>query len=422
MRQWLSVLLIFALALPPVVLADEGSRKPRETRKTEKLSPAVYEQIAEAQVALDEQRLADAESILQTLLADREALTHYEQAQALNFLAAVHYEQGRTDATIEDYKSLLRLPDGVPEQLRDNSLFRLAQLYFVQADYETSIRALDAWMQRVEAVRPEAWLLKAQAYYQLDRHAEAEPAIIEALREARRRKQPLQENWLALLRAVYYELGDYPKAARVLGELIERWPSASYYKQLAGMLGLMELQSAQLAVMHAAYVNNMLDSESELLNMARLYMAEDAPHPAIELLDAAMQAGTVEATADNLQLLAQAMALGKEYERQVPVLARAAELSGDARQYVYLGQAQIALNQWAAAAEALEQALSIGGLDRPGSIYMQLGTAYFNLKRHGPARQAFKQAAAYDDYRQQAQQWVAFVNSEVERERALRGG
>lgn len=426
MKHWPQLLIItLALVLMPtpgLAQKDDDQRKPRTTRKTEKLSPAVYEKITAAQEALDAKDLAEAASILDELLAKADGLNNYEQAQVYNFYAAVHYEQEQIDRTIEDYKSILRLGEGVPEQLRNNSLFRLAQLYFVREDYALSVRVLDQWMQQVESVRPEAHMLQAQAYYQLGDYDAAAPAAIAALQEAKRREQAPREQWLALLRAIYYEQGDYAKASRVLGELIAGWPSPNYYKQLAGMLGLMQLQEAQLAVMHAAYRAGMLESESDVLNMARLYMAEDAPYPAIDVIRDAMRSGMVEANAENLQLLAQAMALAKEYEQQIPVLERAAELSGDARQYVYLGQAQIALYDWAAAVDAFEQALSIGGLERPGSAYMQIGTAHYNLKRYGPARQAFKEAAAYSDYRDQATRWVAFVNQEVERERAMRGG
>lgn len=424
--RWISpMLLALSLAIAsPTAVAQKGEgkgRKPPATKQTEKLSPAVFEKISAAQEALDAKNLGEAESLLNELMAKPDKLNNYEKAQVYNFLAAVHYEQEKTEQTIEDYKNILRLADGVPEQLRNNALFRLAQLYFVKEDYPLSVRVLDRWMQQVESVRPEAHMLKAQAFYQMEDYAAAEPPIIAALRESRNRGQAPREQWLALLRAVYYEQGDYPKAARVLSELIERWPNPNYYKQLAGMLGLMERQQAQLAVMHAAYLNNMLESETEVLNMARLYMAEDAPAPAIEVIKAGMRSGQIESNAPNLQLLAQAMSLAKEYEQQVPVLKRAAELSGEAKQYVYLGQAQIALYDWAAAAESLKKAIDLGGLERPGSAYMQIGTAYYNLKRYGQAMQAFKEATAFSDYRDQAKQWVVFVSQEIERERVVRG-
>lgn len=413
-----SVMLAALLGSPVLAKDDDAGRKP-PTRVTEKLSPKVYQKIEAAQQALEAKDLAGAAAIMDELNATADKLNDYEKSQMYNFYAAIHYEQGDIAATIADYIAILKL-DNPPEQIRTNSLFRLAQLYFVQEDYSKAIRVLQEWQKNVDSVRPEAHMLLAQAYYQLEDYDAAKAPVIEAMKEARRRGQPLQENWLALLRAVYYELGDYKSAVKVLAQLIQRWPNPSYYKQLSGMLGLMGQQKGQLYVMHAAYTADMLEGESELLNMARLYMAEDAPYPAIEIIKQGLDDGTIEDNAQNLQLLAQAMALAKDSEGQIPVLQRAAELSGEARQYLYLGQAQISQYQWADAASSLQKALDIGGLDRPGSVYMQLGTAQFNLKRYSRALQAFKEAAAYEDYAQQARQWVAFVNQEIQRERAIR--
>lgn len=104
------------------------------------------------------------------------------------------------------------------------------------------------------------------------------------------------------------------------------------------------------------------------------------------------------------------------------MLRKAAALSNDPRDFMYLGQAQLALYRWADAAESLQQALSIGGLERPGRVHMQVGTAYYNVKRFSRARQAFKEAGAFEGTRDKAAQWVRFIDAEVARERALHGG
>ena len=65
--------------------------------------------------------------------------------------------------------------------------------------------------------------------------------------------------------------------------------------------------------------------------------------------------------------------------------------------------------------------MQLGGLDRLGNIHMQIGTAYYNIKRFNQARRAFRAAANYPETEQQASQWVRFVDKEVARERAIAG-
>ncbi len=418
MSRWLIAGVLVALQMTMSVSAAEGRKPP--TKVTEKLSQATYEQMQIAQEAMDANDLSAAEAALQSLVERMDRLNDYEKAQLFNFLAAVHYEQGRVDDAIADYVELVKL-SGAPETLRNNALFRLAQLFFVQENYPRAVQLLDQWMKTAESIRPEAYMLKAQALYQMEQYAEAEAPILSALREARSRGQPFAEGWLSLLRAIYYELGNYRSAIKVLDQMVQRWPKAAYYKQIAGMLGLIEQQKAQLALMRATQTSEMLDSEFELLNLARLYMAEDAPFPAIGLLQDAMQSGAVTESAENLQLLAQAMALAKDNEGQIPVLEKAAAMAKDADLYLYLGQAQMALYRWKDAAKSLQTALDIGGIDRRGSVYMQLGTAWFNQKRYARASQAFKEAAAYPDQAQSARQWVRYVDQEVQRQRAMAG-
>lgn len=413
-------IVLLALMAGTVQAKDSDGRKP-PTKVTQKISAKVYQVMEEAQTALEAKDLATAESLMNTLKAGADKLNDYEQAQMHNFLAAIHYEQGDNDRTIQDYISILKL-EKVPDQLRNSALFRLAQLYFVKEDYARSVKVLDRWMGlQSEGIRPEAYMLQAQAYYQMDEYQQAKDPIIAAMKEARKREQPLRESWLGLLRAVYYELGDYKSAVKVLSQMVQRWPKASYYKQLAGMLGLLKSQKGQLYIMHAARAGGMLEKDFEILNMARLYMAEDAPFAAVEWLKANMADGKIEENAENLQLLAQAMSLAKDAEGQIPVLSKAAKLSGEAKQYVYLGQAQIGLYHWADAAKSLQKAVDIGGAERPGSLYMQIGTANFNLKRYSKALQAFKQAGAYEQYAKQSRQWVKFVQQEVQRTEAMKG-
>lgn len=415
-------LLVLLLVLPAVTQAAAPSERPA-TRVTERMSPAVYARVAAAQEAMEAGDLHAAEQILLELRGEADQHSDYERAQVLNFLAAVHYAQGREEAAAADYEALLALKSP-PPQLAHAAMFRLAQLWFLAGDYRGALAMFARWQQAVdpESVRPDALMLKAQAHFQLGEHDAARDAALNALREARRRKEPLRESWLALLRAVYYELGDYRRAARVLRELIRRWPRAEYYEQLAGMLGLMGMQEAQLQLLHAAHAAGLLRRPQQLLDLARLYMASGVPYPAARLLQEAMEAGQIDRDEGTLRLLAQALALARETELQIGVLEELASRSGQAQDYVYLGQAQMALSNWQQAAEAFEQALRVGAPQDAAAVLMQLGAARYNARQLAQAAEAFSRAAAHPGQAEQARRWLAFIEAERRRLAAIGAG
>jgi len=416
----LIVLALLLLPLPATELmaAEKQTTSKRATKPSQVLGHKVFKQLEEAQAANDAKDYATALGLLNELMAKPKRLNSFEKATIYNFYAVIYYQQDKLDKAKEAYKAVLKQPN-IPEGLRNNTMFSLAQLLFITEDYQNSIRVLQKWYSLVENVKPEAYMLEAQAYYQLADYAAAEKPILKALAKAKSRKQKPKENWLALLRAVYYELNNYERAAKVLEVLVRLYPQKVYWTQLSGMYGLLGRQQDQLATMHAAYQAGYLDRESELVNMARLYLAEQAPYGAMQVMKRGLEEGVIEDSVQNLQLYAQALSIGQEYEAQLPVLKRAAEKSGEAKHYVYLGQAHNALGNWQLAAQAYEQAIDIGGLEREGSVLLQLGMARYNAKQYTSARKAFVAALAFPNSEQQASNWIKFVDGEIKREKAL---
>lgn len=406
--------------LPSDVYAAEKkqTQSKRATKRSQVLGQNVFKKLEEAQEANDAKDYALATELLDGLMAKPKRLNSFEKATIYNFYAVIHYQQDRLSDAKEAYKNVLKQPD-IPEGLRNNTMFSLAQLLFITEDYENSIRVLQKWYGLVENVKPDAYMLEAQAHYQLGKFAAAEKPILKALSKAKERKIKPKENWLALLRAVYYELNNYERAAKVLEVLVRIYPQKVYWTQLSGMYGLLGRQQDQLATMHAAYKAGYLDREAELVNMARLYLAEQAPYGAMQVMKKGLDDGVIEDNVQNLQLYAQALSVGQEYEAQLPILKRAADKSGEAKHFVYLGQAHNALGRWSEAAKAFERAINIGKLEREGSVLMQLGMARYNAKQYKSARKAFVAALEFPKSQEQASNWLKFVDGEIRRQAAL---
>lgn len=410
-------LLLGAALSPPALSKDKKPVRP-QTRQTQVISPVVYKDLEAAQKALDTKDYAAAVAALDKVKARGDKLNGYERATLFNLYAGIHHARDQTPAAIDAYREVLKTPN-LPEGLRDSTLFALAQMYFISEDYAKAITVLNHWFEVVAEPAPDAYQLLAQAHYQRQEYDKAERALIEALKLARARNQPPKEAWLGLLRAVYYELGDYPKASKVLEILVAQYPSESYYLQLSGMYGLMGKQKAQLATLHAAYQGGMVSKKGDLLNLARLYMVENAPYPAVRLLDKAIADKIVEQDAEVLQLQAQALGMAQESEAQVPILSRLAQMTGDARHYTFLGQAYSEQGKWREAIEAFESALRGKSLSDAASVRMQLGTALFNAGRLNEARRTFIAASDSQKHGESAASWVKFLDGEIDRREVI---
>ncbi|MDI3258168.1 MAG: tetratricopeptide repeat protein [Sinobacteraceae bacterium] len=417
--------LTVALLVVPLLLCYElawGDKpvKPKTT-VTQAISPQVYKQMEAAQKAFEAKDYKGAEAALDKIKAGYDKLNDYEKATLWNLYAAVYRSENDNQRAIQAYFNLLK-QNNLPEGLRNDGLFSLAQTYFLIEDYRNAIRVLQKWIAVVPEPQPDAYVLEAQAYYQLGQYEQAKQATLQALRIAKKDGQPFKENWLALLRATYYETKDYPHAIQVMEALVQMYPKGTYLTQLSGLYGLQGDQRKQAVAMNVAYLGGMIDNASDLLNMARLYMAQGAPQRAVDLIIAKLRDKTLAINAENLQLLAQAQTLARDIEQSVPVLSRLAEMTGESRHYVFLGQAYTQLGQWDKAASAFEAALKAKNPSNPAGIRMQLGTAYYNQKKLQAARAAFVAAAESPNEHDTATTWVKFIDTELQRDAALKRG
>lgn len=404
------------------VLAAQSEKSrptPPATKQTQVIRAETYKKMEASQKSFEAKDYGAAIAALEELKAKQDKLNDYERAMLYNFYAAIYYAQEKVPAAIEAYATVLKQPN-LNDGLRDSSLYAMAQLYFISEDYASAIQVLKKWIAVSAEPKSEAYVLIAQASYQSQRYAEAEQYLVTALKMDREKGLTPKENALALLRAIYYERQEYAKAARILEILVASYPNkGSYWQQLAGMRGLLDQQRGRLNVAHAAYRLDFSNSEGEVLNLARLYMMLDIPYPAVQVLSRGFKSGVLKLTAENLQLLAQALSMAKEYRQQIPVLQKLADLSGEAKHYGYLGQAYNELGEWDNAIGAFRSAFKAKNVEKPADLHMQIGMALFNSNKFSEARQHFSAASGSPNQAAAAGQWIKFVDQEIERRQAI---
>jgi tetratricopeptide (TPR) repeat protein len=405
-----ATLMLGVLLTPGSVLAQDEEN----VKQTVAMSQQVYEGLTAAQELVEAKQYGEAQTQIQALLDRGDKLSPYERAQIWNLTAYSYYLQERYPDAIRAYEQVMAQPE-LPEALVLSTLKTKAQLQFTVEDYQGALNTVRELMNKVDEPAADVYMLMGQAYFQLGDYDSALEPIQTAVSMVKAQGNVPKENWLLLLRVIHYENKNYAAMIDVLEELITHYPKDTYLLTLAGAHSELEDTMKQLVIVEALYEAGFLKTANHITNLANLYLLHETPYKAAVLLEKEMNAGIVEANERNLRLLSQAWYTAREDEKSIPPLARAADLTNDGELYVRLAQSHLNLENWEEAASAVRKGLQAGGVKRTDTANVMLGMALFNQEKYSEARTAFERASRDDRSRRAAQQWMAYVDSEIKR-------
>ena len=209
------------------------------------------------------------------------------------------------------------------------------------------------------------------------------------------------------------------EATDVLEDLILYYPKKQYWVQLSFMFSEQNQEPKQLAAMDTAYVQDMLEKDGEYRNMASLLLHADVPYKASQVLKRGFDEEIVEDTSKNWELYAGSLRQAQEVEDAIPAMAKAAEMSDSGDLYARLGSIYLDADNNQQAIEAINKGLQRGGVKRPDNARLVLGMAYFNTKQYSKAKEAFRAAGRDKRSKKYADQWISYMNSELDRQKKL---
>jgi lipopolysaccharide biosynthesis regulator YciM len=413
------------------IAAEKKQPDTRETRRTPALRNKVYEKLAEAQAAAEANDLAEAAKILDGMIAagGKRELNSYELANVYNLYAFIHYSREDYGNALKAYEQVVSQPD-IPLAMEINTRYTIAQLYFVQEDWQKGINALLKWFDMTETPNSGAYVLLAQGYYQTKDYDKAllnvDKAISmhnekQAAKPAAERKPP-KEQWYNLARFLYFEKGDIDKTVEILEILLKYYPKKDYWVQLSHMYGEQKKESEQLSAMETAYVQGMLDKGTEQVTMAYLYLNGSVPYKAAKVMDKGLKDGSIDDKSKNWEVAGSAWRQAREVDKAIPAMEKAAQKAETGELYARLGNIYLDGDQNKKAITAINKGLSRGGVKRPDTARLVLGMAYFNTKQYDKARDAFKAAARDERSAKYAAQWMKYMDAELDRQRSLAEG
>lgn len=406
---------------------DQAQGQDEEEKAPLSIGYEVGEKFNQANMCMEEEDFECATKALDDV-AKRE-LNTYEEAQLWNLRAYMYYQLDDTAKALDAYKHIVALPrDEMPTALIQQSLRNLAVLYIGQENYDLGLSTYQEYM-ALPSVTPsdDDYVLLAQIYYQINRYADGETAIREAIKLANDKGELGKENWYTLLYFFQYQLEEREGALDTLTTLVQNWTKWSNMRSLAGELSEQDRTDETLTLYETAYDMGWLKKSSEQVALANLYLTAEMPYQAATVLQKGLDDGTIDSTEQNWRLLAQAWQLAEDHKKALPALDKASQLADDGEIDRLLTESMIRLARWDDCVDAAHKALD-RGVDRADVVNLRLGTCLINtapsldtpaarIKRYQEARKAFEAAGKDERQAATARSFLNYVDDRIQSER-----
>ncbi len=410
-------LLTIMFVLFTLVSSDGLARKKDDTQATGAIDAATFDILTKAQELTEGGKYSEALQALEKLKGNTK-MNSYAKSQMWNFYAFIYANQENYKSAISSYKKLIAEPDA-PAGLKQTAKYTIAQLYFQLEDYKSVISFMEEWLKEVGKPTPTAHIMLAQAYYQDKRYDPALKNLLRAIDLEKKAGKPIQENWLRTKAAIYFEKKDVKNTLKTYEELLALFPKVSYLRQIAGLNGEVGDERKRLTTYDALYLNGNLANESEILNLGYMYLGQEIPYKAGQIIETGMSKGVIKGSSKNTETLANAWAQANEHKKAIPALQKAAELSDKGLLWARLAGVHFDAGNFDEAASAAKKADAKGGLKNRAANQMLMGMALFNEKKFEGALQAFRQAKQAKRSFTDARKWETYTLSELERLTAL---
>ena len=416
-------MLAIAVSLTGAVFAPADAQR-RERRSDEQsdqnaadrvFSAAIGEIVQEALAQQEAEQYAASITTLNRALSNS-SINPYERAVSLQLRGRAYYDTDRVSQAIQDWEGAIATGAMLPSEVNSYRI-NIGQLYITIDDYTRGIASLERAVADggTEIVNAPLARMLAQAYGQAERYREG-------LTWANRfwamiPSADRQRGDYSLMLFYYQQLDMVPQQMGIVEEMVQRWPAEkSNWRSYASLLAQVDREEDAFEANKIMYINGMFTEGREIEALAQYYSFFEYPYRGAIILEREMNAGVVERSQRNLNLLANMWRQAREWERAIPVLRQVAQLSGDGNDYLKLAEALFQERQLAEAETAFEDALDRGGLDRPGTAWTLLGNVRLELDRRQSALAAFQEGTRYPYSRTTASGYITYINSVIRAE------
>ncbi|WP_455220493.1 tetratricopeptide repeat protein [Kaarinaea lacus] len=368
------------------------------------VSERTYKKLNKVEKLMEQKDFKQASAILEAL-ASSSAKRKYELTLVYQAFGYLYYETNLNQKAIEYFEKSLTL-NASPEPVLQNIRLNLVQLYAMTNDYTKAAQQFANWIKQEPSPSGDKLALGGSLYAYIKQYDTA----IKYLKQAIATAKPAKETWYRTLLSVYYQREDYYSATDLLQQLVASHPdNKEYWTQLFSSYYLLNDYPKALSTLELAYTNNLLDSEEQINNLAKLYIYLGMPIKAANLIKHEIDNDRLQKNDKNLSLLADAYLHAQETGQSAQTYVQLAQLTSKPELYLKAAQLFMEAKEWNKVVDTLEKAE--GSLNQ-GQAYILKGMALVELNELDKAVPAFRNAKRQADTRASANQWLEFIDSQ----------
>jgi tetratricopeptide (TPR) repeat protein len=376
--------------------------------KAQALTEATYNKLSGIYEAIGEELYNEAAADLQKMLNKADSAS-YERAIILQALGHVESSRERYDQALTYFKESVAI-DSLPNLQQFQMMYAIAQLEIMSERYREGLKTLNEWFCKVppEQIKADAYVLRANAYIELENYQ----ASLQAITKAIEITETPKKNYYQVKLASQYELNRLNDAATTLKTMITYWPEdEALWKQLSSVYLNIKKESDALSVLELAYKRGYLGKKTEIEQLASLYQLKDIPYQAAAVLEKGISDGILESNKKYWERAGNAWYQARELEKALVAYEKAGRFSDDGKLDLRRGFILIDRRDWDAAKTSLARAIEKGGLTdtETGNAWLLIGMSELNQDRYSAAIEAFDKAQHFISSRQAARLWIGQV-------------
>lgn len=339
-------------------------------------------------------------------------LNCYERGVVLRLSAQAKLKMNDTNGAVQDMEEAIRI-GAIAEKDLATTYLNIAQIYLSAQNVEKAKTYMEKWLAKGGKPNRDQNNQLAIIYTKLDDFNKALPY---AERVFRADGANVSNQTIDFLIFLYDRTGNRAKKAEMLELKLTKNPTdLNTWRAIAGEYFQAGDERKAFEVYKAMYLGGLLNQEDDLMRIVNFYNRFNAPFESAKVLEKEINKGTIKASLERLDQLANLYQVSREYDRAIPVIQRAADMSSNGETYHRLGRSYFELKNHEKAIDAFQKALNKGGLkrDKIDQAYMLIGQSNYELNNREAAREAFAKGGPA------GRQWIAFMNAEVETQKQL---